>query len=139
MGVSPGWLDGKVLGPPREVTGVQGIGSSLTIRGHDVSSYPRPSAGRIRWARQQPACEPLLLELARNLATAATITRSCFRGRSPVLDAAQLGILRGYGSERDVAVGDVLFSDGDETYDLMCCSRARRTSFGSGDRGFFLS
>jgi thioredoxin reductase (NADPH) len=31
----------------------------------------------------------------------------------------QLGILRGYGSERDVAVGDVLFADGDETYDLI--------------------
>jgi thioredoxin reductase (NADPH) len=40
-------------------------------------------------------------------------------GRSPVLDAAQLGILRGYGSERDVAVGDVLFADGDEAYDLI--------------------
>jgi thioredoxin reductase (NADPH) len=40
-------------------------------------------------------------------------------GRSPVLDAAQLGVLRGYGSERDVAAGDVLFADGDETYDLI--------------------
>ncbi len=40
-------------------------------------------------------------------------------GRSPVLDAAQLEILRGYGSERDVAAGDVLFADGDETYDLI--------------------
>jgi thioredoxin reductase (NADPH) len=40
-------------------------------------------------------------------------------GRSPVLDAAQLGVLRGYGSERNVAVGDVLFADGDETYDLI--------------------
>ena len=40
-------------------------------------------------------------------------------GRSPVLDAAQLGVLRRYGSERDVAVGDVLFADGDETYDLI--------------------
>src|SRR5215831_10984946 len=39
--------------------------------------------------------------------------------RSPVLDAAQLGVLRGYGSERDVAAGDVLFADGDETYDLI--------------------
>jgi len=39
-------------------------------------------------------------------------------GRSPVLDAAQLGVLRGYGSEHDVAAGDVLFADGDETYDL---------------------
>lgn len=40
-------------------------------------------------------------------------------GRSPVLDAAQLRVLRGYGSERDVAAGDVLFADGDETYDLI--------------------
>jgi hypothetical protein len=40
-------------------------------------------------------------------------------GRSPVLDAAQLGVLGGYGSERDVAAGDVLFADGDRTYDLI--------------------
>jgi thioredoxin reductase (NADPH) len=40
-------------------------------------------------------------------------------GRSPVLDAAQLGVLRGYGSERDVAAGDLLFADGDEAYDLI--------------------
>jgi DNA-binding MarR family transcriptional regulator len=40
-------------------------------------------------------------------------------GRSLVLDAAQLGVLRGYGSERDVAAGDVLFADGDETCDLI--------------------
>src|SRR5690349_19521498 len=40
-------------------------------------------------------------------------------GRSPVLDAAQLEVLRGYGSERDVATSDVLFADGDETYDLI--------------------
>src|SRR5512133_783063 len=40
-------------------------------------------------------------------------------GRSPVLDAAQLGMLRRYGSERDVAAGDVLFADGDKTYDLI--------------------
>ena len=40
-------------------------------------------------------------------------------GRSPVLDPAQLDVLRTYGSERDVAPGDVLFADGDETYDLI--------------------
>src|SRR5258708_8639494 len=39
-------------------------------------------------------------------------------GRSPVLDAAQLEVLRRYGSEYDVAAGDVLFADGDVTYDL---------------------
>jgi thioredoxin reductase (NADPH) len=40
-------------------------------------------------------------------------------GRSPVLDAAQLDVLRRYGTERGVAAGDVLFADGDETYDLI--------------------
>lgn len=40
-------------------------------------------------------------------------------GRSPVLDAAQLAVLRRYGTERDVAAGEVLFADGDETYDLV--------------------
>jgi hypothetical protein len=33
-------------------------------------------------------------------------------GRSPVLDAAELEVLRGYGTERDVAAGEVLFADG---------------------------
>jgi hypothetical protein len=40
-------------------------------------------------------------------------------GRSPTLDADQLEVLRGYGTERDVASGEVLFADGDETYDLI--------------------
>src|SRR5260370_32153566 len=40
-------------------------------------------------------------------------------GRSPVLDAAQIEVLRRYGSEHDVAAGDVLFADGDVTYDLI--------------------
>src|SRR5260370_28844666 len=40
-------------------------------------------------------------------------------GRSPVLDAAQLEVLRRYGSEHDVAAGDVLFADGEVTYDLI--------------------
>jgi hypothetical protein len=40
-------------------------------------------------------------------------------GRSPALDAGQLEVLRGYGTERDVAAGEVLFADGDETYDLV--------------------
>ena len=40
-------------------------------------------------------------------------------GRSPVLDAAELGVLGRYGTERDVAAGEVLFADGDETYDLI--------------------
>jgi thioredoxin reductase (NADPH) len=40
-------------------------------------------------------------------------------GRSPVLDKAQLRVLGTYGAERNVAAGDVLFADGDETYDLI--------------------
>ena len=40
-------------------------------------------------------------------------------GRNPVLDAAQLEVLRRYGSEHDVGAGDVLITDGDVTYDLI--------------------
>jgi thioredoxin reductase (NADPH) len=40
-------------------------------------------------------------------------------GRGPLLDAAQLQVLRTYGSEHDVAAGDVLFADGDVSYDLI--------------------
>ncbi|HXW45051.1 MAG TPA: FAD-dependent oxidoreductase [Streptosporangiaceae bacterium] len=44
---------------------------------------------------------------------------SAHPGRSPILDAAQLDVLRAYGFEREVAAGDVLFADGDPTYDLV--------------------
>jgi len=40
-------------------------------------------------------------------------------GRSPVLDAAQLEVLSTYGTQQDVSAGDVLFAEGDETYDLI--------------------
>jgi thioredoxin reductase (NADPH) len=40
-------------------------------------------------------------------------------GRFPVLDAAQLEALRAYGTEQEVAAGEVLFAEGDETYDLI--------------------
>jgi thioredoxin reductase (NADPH) len=40
-------------------------------------------------------------------------------GRFPALDAAQIEVLRSYGTERDIAAGDVLFAEGDETYDLI--------------------
>jgi thioredoxin reductase (NADPH) len=40
-------------------------------------------------------------------------------GRSPVLDAAQLAVLRRYGREHSMAPGDVLFAAGDVTYDLI--------------------
>ena len=40
-------------------------------------------------------------------------------GRSPLLDAAQIDVLRGYGTEAAVAAGEVLFAAGDDTYDLV--------------------
>jgi CRP-like cAMP-binding protein len=40
-------------------------------------------------------------------------------GRSPVLDPAQLEVLSRYGTEHQTAAGDLLFADGDETYDLI--------------------
>jgi thioredoxin reductase (NADPH) len=46
-------------------------------------------------------------------------SQQAYAGRSPVLDAAQLEVLRSYGSEHDMAAGDVLFADGDLTYDLI--------------------
>jgi thioredoxin reductase (NADPH) len=59
-------------------------------------SSPRSSAGSIGGASQQ-----------------------AYAGRSPVLDVAQLEVLRSYGSEHDMAAGEVLFADGDLTYDLI--------------------
>jgi CRP-like cAMP-binding protein len=40
-------------------------------------------------------------------------------GRFPVLDAAQLELLRSYGTEQEVAAAEALFAEGDETYDLI--------------------
>ena len=46
-------------------------------------------------------------------------SQQAYAGRSPALDAAQLEVLRSYGSEHDMAAGEVLFADGDVTYDLI--------------------
>jgi thioredoxin reductase (NADPH) len=40
-------------------------------------------------------------------------------GSRPVLTQIQLEVLRRYGVEQELVVGDVLFADGDETYDLV--------------------
>src|SRR5713101_9239601 len=40
-------------------------------------------------------------------------------GSRPILSGAQLEVLHRYGTEQPVAIGDVLFRDGDETYDLI--------------------
>jgi thioredoxin reductase (NADPH) len=52
-------------------------------------------------------------------AGSGAVPRTTQAGRGPVLDAAQLEVLRRYGGEQEVAAGDVLFADGDETYDLI--------------------
>ncbi len=46
-------------------------------------------------------------------------TSSDLPGGRPVLSAPQLAVLRRYGTEQRVAIGDVLFRDGDQTYDLI--------------------
>jgi thioredoxin reductase (NADPH) len=46
-------------------------------------------------------------------------SRQLLPGRGPVLDDAQLAVLHKYGGEQEVAVGDVLFADGDVSYDLI--------------------
>jgi thioredoxin reductase (NADPH) len=40
-------------------------------------------------------------------------------GSRPTLSETQLAVLRGYGTEHATSVGDVLFKDGDRTYDLI--------------------
>src|ERR1700716_4414133 len=46
-------------------------------------------------------------------------TASELPGYRPVLSEPQLAVLHRYGTEQRVAIGDVLFRDGDETYDLI--------------------
>jgi thioredoxin reductase (NADPH) len=50
---------------------------------------------------------------------AAGPAQQSLAGRSPVLDSAQLEVLHRYGNEHDVAAGEVLFGDGDVSYDLI--------------------
>src|SRR5216683_523818 len=52
-------------------------------------------------------------------ASAGPRTPSEIPGYRPVLSEPQLDVLRRYGAEQRVAMGEVLFRDGDETYDLI--------------------
>jgi thioredoxin reductase (NADPH) len=45
--------------------------------------------------------------------------QSRYGGRAPRLDESQLDVLRRYGAEEDIQAGQVLFADGDESYDLF--------------------
>ena len=40
-------------------------------------------------------------------------------GYRPILSGPQLEVLHRYGAEQSVVIGDLLFRDGDETYDLI--------------------
>jgi thioredoxin reductase (NADPH) len=40
-------------------------------------------------------------------------------GSNPVLSGSQLEVLQRYGTAHEVSMGDILFADGDETYDLV--------------------
>src|SRR6202451_3055468 len=51
--------------------------------------------------------------------SSAGSTQPAQAGRSPVLDEAQLEVLRRYGRDHDMAAGDVLFAAGDVTYVLF--------------------
>ena len=46
-------------------------------------------------------------------------TGSEFPGYRPILTGPQLEVLHRYGAEQRATIGDVLFRDGDETYDLI--------------------
>src|ERR1700682_3016288 len=52
-------------------------------------------------------------------ASAGQPTPSELPGYRPVLSGPQLDVLRRYGAEQHVAMGDVLVRDGDETYALI--------------------
>src|ERR1700674_5975284 len=52
-------------------------------------------------------------------ASAGPRTPSEIPGYRPVLSGPQLEVLHRYGTKQPVAIGDVLFRDGDETYDLI--------------------
>lgn len=47
------------------------------------------------------------------------------RTPSPILTTAQLAVLRRYGAEQEVAAGEVLFAEGDGTYDLIVLLEGR--------------
>jgi thioredoxin reductase (NADPH) len=55
-------------------------------------------------------------------------------GRFPVLDAAQLEVLRSYGTEQEVEAGEVLIAEGDETYDLIVVLEGEAQIVGNAGR-----
>src|SRR5690242_538522 len=71
------------------------------------------SGGRVVPGREQIQPEPA------HGAQAGRGSAPAHPGRSPFLDAAQLELLRGYGIQRAVESGEVLFAEGDDSYDLI--------------------
>jgi thioredoxin reductase (NADPH) len=64
----------------------------------------------------------------------AHATPISYAGRFPVLDDGQLAVLQRYGIEQEVSPGDVLFAEGDETYDLIVVLEGEVQIVGKGGR-----
>src|SRR4029077_19283250 len=80
--------------------------------------------GGDRTAMRQPAGGPEGIDVTGfsprfSVGGSGAASQQAQAGRSPVLDVAQVELLRRYGSEHEMAAGDVLFADGDVTYDLI--------------------
>ena len=103
---------------------VEGIHPDAVLGGHRVIDPVRPKPGDDRTAMSQRAGDPGGPDGSGSsprfsAGSIEVASQQAYAGRSPVLDAAQLEVLRRYGSERDMAAGEVLFADGDLTYDLI--------------------
>jgi len=75
-------------------------------------------------ARQEGAVGAGALATPGPAAAATSLAPESPDGR-PLLGEAQVNVLRRYGSETEVEVGEVLFSDGDERYDLIVVLEGR--------------
>ena len=120
---SPNGWDNTQSGVIRDEL-VEGIHPDAVPSGRRVIDPFRPKPGDDRTAMSQRTGDPGGPDRSgsspRSYAGSIGVaSQQAYAGRSPVLDAAQLEVLRSYGSEHDMAAGEVLFADGDLTYDLI--------------------
>ena len=120
---SPNGWDNTQSGVIRDEL-VEGIHPDAVPGGRRATDPFRPKPGDDRTAMSQRAGDPGGPDGSGSSprSSAGSIggaSQQAYAGRSPVLDAAQLEVLRSYGSEHDMAAGEVLFADGDLTYDLI--------------------
>ena len=120
---SPNGWDNTQSGVIRDEL-VEGIHPDAVPGGRRVTDPFRPKPGDDRTAMSQRAGDPGGPDGSGSSQRSSAVSigvasQQAYAGRSPVLDAAQLEVLRSYGSEHDMAAGEVLFADGDLTYDLI--------------------